>query len=191
MTLSLSDAIQLEQLTDEELAQRATDNFDAFTELYRRYAAHVCNFISTQVPHRDAVEDLTAQVFFKAFDAAASYRGDGNYSAWLFRIARNCVHQWRKEQARSLTVEVVPDEADPEPTPATQVLESEHRVLIWKKLDELTTDQRRVVTLRYLQELTIEEIGTIMRRSHGAVRILLFRARARLRRLMEGETSDE
>jgi RNA polymerase sigma-70 factor, ECF subfamily len=173
---------------DRVLAEQAPSDFEAFAELYRRWLCPVYRFMRSQAPDDATAEDLTAHVFFKALSSAETYRGEGSYSAWLFRIAHNSLSTWRQRAGRSAVVtEDIPEEVDPTPSPASQVIVSEARGLVWDTVAQLPPAQREVVALRYIQDFTIEEVADITRRSRGAVRILLHRARARLRKALDGK----
>ncbi|MGH2749169.1 MAG: RNA polymerase sigma factor [Actinomycetota bacterium] len=172
---------------DDVLAGRASEDFEAFAELYRRHHCPVFRFIRSHVRNEAIAEDLTAQVFFKALRSARTYRGEGSYQAWLFRIARNSVATWRRRDGAAVVLDSIPDEEDPAPSPPSQVIDREARHLVWGTVAELPVAQREVVTLRYLMDLSIEEIARATRRTRGAVRILLHRARARLRKSLEME----
>jgi RNA polymerase sigma-70 factor (ECF subfamily) len=173
---------------DKTLAERAERDFEAFAELYRRYLCPVYRFVRSQVPDDATAEDLTAHVFFKALSSAGSYRGDGSYSAWIFRIAHNSLSTWHRRAGRTVeVVEEVPERVDPTPSPPSQVIVGEERDLIWQTVSQLPPAQREVVGLRYIEDFSIEEVAEITRRSRGAVRILLHRARARLRKALDGK----
>lgn len=173
---------------DRTLAEQAPKNFEAFAELYRRYLCPVYRFVRSQVTDDATAEDLTAHVFFKALSSAGSYRAEGSYSAWLFRIAHNSISSWRQRPTRSVLItQDVPDEVDPTPSPASQVITGEARDIVWDTVAQLPPAQKEVVALRYIQDFSIEEVSEITSRSRGAVRILLHRARTRLRKALEGK----
>ncbi|MFN2488299.1 MAG: RNA polymerase sigma factor [Actinomycetota bacterium] len=176
------------EVDDETLAERAPKDFEAFAELYRRYLCPVYRFVRSQVPDDATAEDLTAHVFFKALSSAGTYRAEGSYSSWVFRIAHNSLSTWRERAGRSPVVsDDMPDEIDPTPSPASQVIVGEARGLVWDTVAALPPAQREVVALRYIQDFSIEEVADITDRSRGAVRILLHRARARLRKALDGK----
>jgi RNA polymerase sigma-70 factor, ECF subfamily len=176
---------------DETLAKRASSDFEAFAELYRRHLCSIYRFVRSQTPNDAVAEDITAQVFFKALSSASTWRGEGSYKAWIFRMAHNAVSSWRSEKAQSVvTVEALPEAVDPTPSPASQAVMQEDRGVVWQKVSELPPAQREVVALRYLQDLSVEEIASITDRSRGAVRILLHRARSKLRHSLEGKDED-
>jgi len=173
---------------DDVLAARAPHDFDAFAELYRRHLDRIYRFVRSQVPDNSTAEDLTAQVFFKALSSAGSFRGEAAYHSWLYRIAHNVVATWGRQRSRSpLVVEDLPESEDPAPSPVTQAIAGEQRAMVRAKVAELPPAQREVVALRYLEEFSIEEVADVTDRSKGAVRILLHRARLRLRRSLEGK----
>lgn len=173
---------------DEELAARAGRDFAAFAELYQRYLEPVYRYVRSQTRDRATAEDLTAQVFFKALDAADTFKGEGTYRAWIFTIARNTLATWRADKKRNLVpIEELPEHPDPAPSAPSLAIASEDRALLWTAVARLPEAQREVVRLRYLRELTIDEIARLTRRSSGAVRVLLHRARGRLQRLLESK----
>ena len=186
MEIRAVDDVLLQGVDDETLAARAGEDFEAFAELYRRYECVVFRVVRARTPSDDVAEDITAHVFFKALINADEWRGEGSYRSWLYGIARNAVSTWRNQKGRNAVVlELVPDLEDPVPTPPVQVVIGEERDLIWKRVAELPDAQREAVVLRYLKEHTIDEIASITKRTKGAIRILLHRARCRLRKQME------
>ena len=176
----------IHEVDDETLAALAAHDFEAFAELYRRYECVVFRVVRSRTPSDDVAEDITAHVFFKALLKAEEWRGEGSYRSWLYGIARNAVSTWRNQPGRAAVVlEAVPDLEDPVPTPPTQVVIGEERDLVWRRVSELPDAQREAVVLRYMKEHSIDEIASITKRTKGAVRILLHRARCRLRKQME------
>jgi RNA polymerase sigma-70 factor, ECF subfamily len=186
MVPATSDALDLTHAHDDELARRASGDLEAFAELYRRYACVVFRFIQSKTRNEKTTEDLTAQVFFKALRSANTFNGTGTYESWIFRIARNCLATWHRTRPRDLVLDELPEPVDPGPTPAGAALESEARGAVWKAVAGLPIKQREAVVLRYVQDCSIEEIADRTDRSPGAVRVLLHRARQRLRRDYEG-----
>lgn len=171
--------------SDAELAARAADDFAAFAELYQRYLEPVYRYVRSQTRDRATAEDVTAQVFYKALSAAGTFKGEGSYRAWLFTIARNSVATWRAERTKRLVpIDDVAHHLDPAPSAQSLAIASEDRDLLWEAVGRLPEAQREVVSLRYRRELSIDEIARVTRRSTGAVRVLLHRARLRLQHLL-------
>lgn len=172
---------------DHGLALRAGEDLEAFGELYRRYQCHIFRFVRSQTPDDATAEDLTAHVFFKALSSADTFRADGSYRAWLFRIAHNAIATYRKRRDRSLAVEEPPEEIDPDPSPASQAITQEARGVVWEAVAKLPESQRELVALRYMEDMSIEEIADITQRTKGSIRIQLHRARMNLRGAFEGK----
>jgi RNA polymerase sigma-70 factor, ECF subfamily len=188
MTAEAVNVHGFSDLDDEVLALRVREDFDAFAELYRRYLHPLYRFVRSQVSDDATAEDVTAQVFFKALSSASTFRNEGSYQAWLFRIAHNSIVSWRTSKSNGVIVlDQMPDSVDPEPSPVAKAITDEESTLVRKKVLALPPAQREVVALRYLHDFSIEEIAGVTRRTRGAVRILLHRARSRLRRDLEGK----
>ncbi|MFP5298078.1 MAG: RNA polymerase sigma factor [Actinomycetota bacterium] len=165
-----------------------TRDRDSFGELYQRYACKIFRFLRSQVRSDDAAEDLTAQVFFKALRSASTFDGTGSYEAWLFQIARNCLVDSHRDKERSIVLENVPEPVDPSPSPSALVIDQESKDHLWSTIATLTDTQREAIVLRYMNDLTIDEVAKVTGRTPGAVRILLLRARNRLRKAYGKET---
>ncbi len=178
---------------DAQVIQMAKDgDADAFGELYERYAEFVFRFIYSQTSNRLDAEDLTAEVFLKAWRSLARYEERGfSFTAYLFRIARNVVIDSRR--SRKLVDQLSEDEMLN--LPETMISEPsamlsaklQHKELA-KILSQLREDYRTVLILRFLNDLSPEETSQVMGRSIGAVRVLQHRALASLRKVIPSQT---
>lgn len=163
---------------DEDLASISGSDLDAFSQLYERYEKRIFRYLRKLTRDEIAAEDLTAYVFFRAFRSADTFREDGSYSAWIFRIARNAANSWHAERARrDIPVDTMPDEPDPGHSVLADAIAAEEREVVRQMVADLPEAQREVLALRYWQELSVDEIARRTRRSAVAVRQLLFRAR--------------
>ena len=165
----------------------------AFAPLYDRYAGPVYGFCCRRLSSRDEAADATSQTFIKALDALPRYR-TGSFRAWLFAIAANVVTDMYRRQQPTATLESeerwLTSIVDRSPTPEDRVIAIEEEQSVAKLLDQLTSEQRRIVELR-LAGLKGVEIAEVLGLSVTAVRSSQFRAYARLRRLMAHQRDKE
>ena len=181
------------ELEDALLIQQAKDgDADAFGELYARYADSVFRFVYSQTSNRLDAEDITSDVFLRAWRSLGRYKERGySFSAYLFRIARNVLidtRRKRKPVAEITEDEIVnlPDMAVTEPS-AILSNKIQHRELV-AILGQLREDYRTVLVLRFLNELSPEETSQVMGRSVGAVRVLQHRALSSLRKVLPAQS---
>ena len=175
--------------SDAALVVRAKADPKAFGALYDRYAVPVYRYCHARLGDREAAEDATSQVFTSALAALPRYRERGTFAAWLFTIAHNAVADAQRRQGR-LVPTTIPDQVDRAPTPEEHALAAEERRTLAALLAQLPPDQRRALELR-LAGLTGVEIAEVLGRSHRAVKMLQFRAVAKLRLLLGVEAGRE
>ncbi|HET9050994.1 MAG TPA: sigma-70 family RNA polymerase sigma factor [Candidatus Dormibacteraeota bacterium] len=151
----------------------------AFAPLYERYADQIFSYALTMTKDRDLAEEITAATFARAIEELPRFEWRGvPYSAWLYRVAGNLVHRTRR---RRPTLELQPHHADTAPGPE-EVTEAAGRAAeVRDAVSQLPDDQRQAVVLHFGGGLRNREIGEIMGRSEGAVKLLTFRALTTLR----------
>ncbi len=176
---------------DSELLKKAqTGNTDAFGELYQRHAPAVFRYLFAHLGNQLDAEDLTNEVFLRAWQALPKYHERGNpLLAFLFRIAHNAVvDQYRRSRASGgLQAELDANLPDEKPGPAELISAGFERQELLRLLGRLRPDYRTVLTLRFVSDLTPEETAQVMQRSPGAVRVLQHRALGTLRKLLDKE----
>ena len=152
----------------------------AFAPLYERYVDQIYAYVFTLTRDKEQAEDVTAATFAKAIEELPRFQWRGvPYSAWLYRVAGNLV---TRERRRPGWIELDPHLRADALDPADVVERLDRDVEVRGAVAELPTDQRQVVLLRFGGELTCREIGDMMGRSEGAVKLLTFRALTALRR---------
>ncbi len=155
-----------------------------FADLYERYFELVYAYIAHRLRDRNEAEDLTAEVFHKALRSLPRFKWTGApFAAWLFRISANMLADRAQRVARERTVgsdDDVPETRMPQPQQA-DLEQSERRASLFRQIEGLAEDQRRVVVMRFAEEKSIREIAGVLGRSEGAVKQLQFRALEKLR----------
>jgi RNA polymerase sigma-70 factor, ECF subfamily len=132
-----------------------------------------------------AAEDLTGDVFVRAIRNLG--RQNGSFTAWLYKIAANVVNDNIRELRTHPMTALVENGAPPAEAAAKgdSPAQSVGRKLdLAAALEQLSEDQRQLVTLKFVQGLANEEVAAVMERTPGAVRVLQFRALSALRELL-------
>lgn len=171
--------------SDSLLAEAARSDSSAFGELYERYYLRVYRYVYHRVGNASDAEDLTALIFMKALEALAGFKPRHNgFAPWLFRIARNAVVDHYRRGRRHSPLEGIEQQA-PEADPAGQVLHDERSAELVILMEHLSTDQRDVVLMRYVSDLSFTEIAAALGKKEPAVRMLLHRGLRKLKAVMD------
>jgi len=160
----------------------------AFGALYRRYLDRVYGYAYYLLGDHHDAEDATERTFVAALAAIDGFRDTGStFRAWLFRIAHNELANTLRARGRERTGRL---DAGPEPGDTADLLHEltreEDARRVRRALDRLPEDRRQVLVLRFVDELSAREIGEVLDRSEGAVRVLQHRALRDLARELEG-----
>jgi RNA polymerase sigma-70 factor (ECF subfamily) len=136
---------------------------DAFGALYDRYQAEILRYLVNHVRDYATAEDLTQQVFLKAWQAIPRYeQRNVPFKSWLYRMAHNQMIDHFRTQRRTVDLDGV---ERAEPAEAEQnVLAVERRRFLERAMKRLSADHREVLVLRFIMEESAAEIGEIMGR---------------------------
>lgn len=175
-------------LPDEaRLVRRAkSGNSEAFAELYDACVERVYRYIYFRVTDDVVTEDLTSQVFLKAWENLDRYQtGSSPFVAWLYTIARNLVIDFYRTQKSSVPLDEVTALPAKEQSPVEEVELRFSLQAMRDGLQALTDDQQQVLILKYIAGLPNENIAKLMNRREGAVRALQMRALQTLSKYMK------
>ena len=176
----------LKKEADERLLIEAAQKDPArFAELYEINFERVYAYAVRRVGNRAEAEDLTADVFQHALANLHRFEWRGiPFAAWLFRIAANLISDRWQRSGR----EVADDSGQIESAQVSpvEIEEVERRATLYRLVDTLPEEQRRVVVLRFVEQKSIKEVARQIRKTEGAVKQLQFRALSNLRARMEG-----
>lgn len=175
-------------LPDEpHLVRRAkSGDSDAFAQLYDTYVERIYRYIYFRVSDESTTEDLTSQVFLKAWENLDRYRvGSSPYIAWLYTIARNLVIDYYRTSKENLSLDDVILQASRSETPDGQAELHFELQAMRDGLQSLTEEQQQVLILKFIAGLPNENIAKMMNKREGAIRALQMRALQTLAKYME------
>lgn len=174
--------------SEAELLERAARlDETALSQLYDRYELKIYNYIYRRTSNQTLAEDLTAQVFLRMLEAIHNDKTwHSSFSGWLYRIAHNLVidHYRMRDRQKQVSIDDAPVMPDPgnNPVKAAEIaLDAEY---LRSAIRRLTDDQAQVITLRFLEGYSFNEIAGMMDKTEGAVKALQHRAVSTLRQLM-------
>lgn len=176
-------------IPDERLVERSrAGDGAAFEELIRRHKRKVFGMAARIARDPLELEEIAQEVFVKAYEKLAGYRGDAPFEHWLARIVTNTCHDYLRVRKRRL-VEVSVDlhEWTLAAPMDTHGAEPEELAALARAMERLRPDERLVLTLLELEGKSVRETAYIMEISEGNVKVRAHRARKTLKELVEKE----
>lgn len=182
---------------DKSLIQKCKQgDIAAFNELVQRYEKRVFNFAYRMAGNYDDANDVAQEAFIRVFNSIGTFRGDANFTTWLYRIVTNVFLDERKKHKAHLQTSledyieleensVTRQIEDGKPTPDFLIEQGERNTLLQKAIQALPEYQRIMVVLYHTQSKSYEEIAEIMKLPIGTVKSRLNRARLALREKLE------
>jgi RNA polymerase sigma-70 factor (ECF subfamily) len=180
------DAPDVVALVDRAVASR---DADAFGELYDRFVDRVYRYLYFRTGNHPEAEDLTEQVFMKAWEAIGRYRWQGRpFLAWLYRLAHNAHidHVRSQKPSTSLNNDDRPIEV-PSPAAESDLARRLDAEVLARALAQLTVEQQQVIVMKFMDGCDNEQIAQAMDKREGAIRALQMRALMSLRRVLESQ----
>ncbi len=169
---------------------------DDFTPLVQAHQQRIYRVLLGMVRDPDAAQTLTQECFLKAYQKRASFRGEANVGVWLLKIAVNLARDHRRSRLRefwdrltsssSEVAEIGQSLADPQASPERVILGREEVAGVWAAVRKLSAQQRAVFVLRFVEEMSLEEIAEATSLKLGTVKTHLFRAVHAVRQQCKG-----
>jgi RNA polymerase sigma-70 factor (ECF subfamily) len=171
---------------EDQLVERAKQDADAFGELYDHYFGQIYRFVYSRLHNPDAAEDVTSEVFFKALRAIGRYRPSGHpFSAWLYQISVNAINDHYRSRKPTSSLDGAIAVADPQRSVADRVVDSVEAARVWAAIDDLPPQQRMAMSLKLGEDLKLAQIGEIMGKSEGAIKLLIHRGMIGVRQRLD------
>lgn len=175
-------------------ALRAQDGNDAaFEVLVRKYERLVSTCIYSIVGNPEDTMDISQETFLKVYKSIGTFKGDSEFSTWLYRIAKNTALDFvRKRKQNTVSIDSsgeenegfdIPDESISQ-SPEKMALQNEKKEILRKAIEKLSDEHREIIILRDMNDYSYEAIASMLEIETGTVKSRLFRAREALRKIL-------
>jgi len=181
--------------TQERASPRMTA-LDDFALLVQAHQQRIYRVLLGMVRDPDAAQILAQECFLKAYQKRASFRGEAGVGVWLLKIAVNLARDHRRSRLRefwrrlSSSPEDVADLEqrlpDPHASQEQALLGREEVATVWSAVEKLSPRQRAIFILRFVEEMSLEEIAKVTSLKVGTVKAHLFRAIRAIRQRLKG-----
>lgn len=180
----------MENQPDEYYIKRTLDgDVNAFAILVERYQHMVFTLTLRIVKSKEEAEEVSQDVFVKAFKSLEKFKGDSKFSTWIYKIAYYAsldVINRQKRQIKSDNIDTVNEGNLGNVQDGLEFLhEKERKKVINEALLELNEDERIILTLFYFEELPIKEISKVVNLSDDNIKVKLFRSRKKLATILK------
>ena len=179
-------------LREQHLIQRAQKgDQEAFAALVIEHQRYVYNLALRVLKNEEEALDLAQEAFVRAWIALPNFRRQSQFRTWLYRIVTNLCYNRLPNLRRALNelgddvIAEIPETDAAFDNPARGLESRELRSYLHRAIDELDEKYRLLISLRYQQELSYDEIAATLHLPLGTVKTGLFRAREQLRRALE------
>lgn len=152
-----------------------------FAALVEEHQDRLRNFLFRYTHNRQDAEDLAQDTFVKAYRNLHRYDSKYRFATWLYTIARRTAYNYFRDRKPTEPLEF--DLAATSTAPDEEASIGDERSWVWRAAEKLKPEFREALTLKYVEDLSIEEISKIMGKTQTNVKIILFRARNHLKRL--------
>jgi len=178
----------LTTLDSQLLEQARAYDAEALAKIYDLYSEPIYRYLYRILGDPAQAEDLTSEVFCRLLQVLNTSRAPRDkLRAWLYRVAHNQAMDWFRQQGKVVTLPLSEELVAGMDLPAEIVERRETQQRLRQAIGQLTTEQQRVILLRFGEGLKISEVSELMGKSPGAVKILQHRAVKRLRKLLDQE----
>lgn len=170
---------------DALIAAASRGDVDAYEKVYNAFFPKISRFVAFRVGHRQTAEDLVADIFIKAWQFLQAGDTPLSFNSWIFTIARNKVidhYRTKKTSVDLAEVENIIEYEDHTPEAIDADLASRKFLGV---MDRLSSDQREVIRLKFIEDLDNEEIAAALGKTTGTIRVIQHRAIILLKKYLE------
>lgn len=155
---------------------------DAFAFFYDKYVNNIYRFVLLKVSNRQIAEDLTQDVFLKTWQHLVDKKNVKSFQAFVFRVARNIIiDHYRQSDKQALPLEYMSDAEADKSNISLDLDKSLDAAKLLQLMHQLKPEYQEILLLRYVEEMSIEEIAEVIQKDKNNVRVLLHRALTKLK----------
>ena len=168
------------------IARARRGDADAFEQLVVAYRDQVFRLALRMCGSEADADEVAQEAFLSAWKALPNFRGESQFSTWLYQLTTHAAIDLMRREKRQIAAADITEvnAADPAPSPQQQAEQSEQREIVRDAILQLAPEQREVVVLRFMEELSYEEIGAVLKLPSGTVKSRLNRAKAQLKEIL-------
>lgn len=179
---------------DTEDAKKATKgNLQSFEKLVKKYERFVVSCVYPIVKNPEDAKDISQETFLKAYKSLFTFKGESEFSTWLYKIAKNCALDFvRKQKVTSLSSDSsgedgegfdIPDSSE-KTNPEKSALQKEKNEILYSAILLLSDEHREIIILRDINGYSYEQISQMLSIEQGTVKSRIFRAREALKKIL-------
>lgn len=179
-------------MSDQDLIKRCRKgDREAFNTLVQTYQKQVFNIAYGMLSNYEDASDATQEIFVKIYKSIETFRGQSSFTTWMYRICANVCNDFlRKRQRRALTVSINQDDEDgyvaelesEAPTPEEHLELTERQKAVRNAIGELRSEYKEIIIYSDMNEMSYDEISSILKCPVGTVKSRLNRARNALKK---------
>ena len=171
------------------ITQTLNGNVNAYAFLVEKYKHMVFTLSIRIVKNREEAEEISQDVFVKAYTNLKSFKGDSKFSTWIYKIGYYASLDAIKRNKRQINSENIDEVYEADfgvlQNALSYLEEKERKSIIKKSLLKLNEDEQVILTLYYFEEMPLKEISEVVNLSVDNIKVKLFRARKKLVTILE------
>ncbi|MFA6308004.1 MAG: RNA polymerase sigma factor [Patescibacteria group bacterium] len=160
---------------------------DAFAFFYDKYVKSIYRFVYIRVGSKQVAEDLTQDIFLKIWQHLVDKKHVKSFQAFIFRIARNTVVDHYRYSKQELPLEYMPESVE---MIEGVILSSDKNIdadILLKEIGKLKSEYQEVLLLKYVEDMSIEDIAHVMSKDKNNIRVTIHRALNKLKTITKGK----
>jgi len=184
-------------IEDQVLVERVLSGDNrAFEKLVEKYKKRIYYLAYKMTRDHDSADELAQESFVKAYQALSRFKKDYSFYTWIYRICVNLSINFLKKEKNSISTDFISDKellqfSGNVSDQLESMITSEQAAIVKQALETIPPDQKAVFILKTYENMTYEQMATVMDCSIGTVMSRLYRARHKLRNALEAAESEK